>query len=86
MSQPDLIVNLPTGIQQKILESVFRLAVEHQAGLNDKPVIASIATMEEALNTLPMRLAPRGLGDEETYDLIKSKLLPALAQGQSGPR
>ena len=74
------------GPQEKILESVFRLALKHSENLNDTPTIASIETVEEALSSLPSSLPTKGLGDEKAYDLVKNKLVPALAQGQAGPR
>ena len=72
--------------QERILESILGLALQQQKDLNDTPTIASVESVEDALASLPSSLPSKGLGDEKAYELVKDKLLPALARGQAGPR
>lgn len=74
------------GVQEGILESVFGLALKRQEELRDAPTVASTQDIEVALFALPKALPPKGLGDEKAFELVRRYLLPALAQGQAGPR
>ena len=74
------------GSQERILGSVFRLVLRRRETLRDAPTVASTQKIEAALFALPKALPAKGLGDEKAFELVKRFLLPALAQGQAGPR
>ena len=74
------------AVQEKILKSVFDIALKRHTEIRDAPTVATTQLIESALHSLPKSLPLQGLGDEKTFELVKHNLLPALAQGQSGPR
>lgn len=73
-------------VQERILRSVFDLALQRQEDLRDAPTVATTQAIEDALQALPSKLPKRGMGDEMAFELVRRHLLPALAHGQAGPR